>query len=58
MLLEEKMYVAYRGSLHDPTAVPAWGNLPTDERLGWQKAARVAAHETQKYLAAIDLEGI
>lgn len=38
------MYGEYRRKSNDPTALPAWGNLPTDERVPWEAAAGLAAN--------------
>lgn len=40
--LASTLYAAFRSAQSDPTALPAWGNLPSDERAAWERVAEVA----------------
>lgn len=42
--LPEKLYMAWRAALPDPTDVPSWGNVPSEARLAWEAVAMVAHH--------------
>lgn len=40
--LAEILYAEFRRTAHDPTALPAWGNLPSEERAQWDAVERKA----------------
>jgi hypothetical protein len=40
--LASTLYAAFRSAQSDPTALPAWGNLPSDERAAWERVAASA----------------
>ncbi len=56
--LTERMYAKWRSNMPDPTAHPAWGNLPTEDRIAWQASSRearaVIAGEVRSNSACVD----
>ena len=61
-MIAEKLYVAWRRALPDPTAVLAWGNIDTDSRRAFEAAAGVVPElvldVVKKSLATCDCRGV